>query len=526
MLLSLIVFLLALIALLWSAPGLDFYLGSPDHGYQLSLGHQIVLGKFPFVDFFFHYGPLTAYTSCLNFVPYGSLVFETIICATGYALAIMLVFYLTRCYTSTFSGCVAGLIGFLLLARFYKWYYWLFPLLALFVFSQVLNSKKSKQMWWMLAAGIFDGLAALYRLDLGLACASFHLICFAGLAAIPMQFLSVRHLLLFCVTALAPICVWLILLGTQGGYDGISDFFGASLTGAKGAVEGMSVPLPHWNPNDPLTTESQSALLYILTILTYVTGIITGFLGMRGSAQKNGNQSKFLMAASILGLALFPQALHRADFGHLQQVLPPAIITAGICVSKVWNGSLSTEFDRLNCFVRRLVAVTYLGLIILVLFGMRNVLPVDLASWNSNPLPRYRQLAKGIDVNLSSPLTKLVAEIRKTSTPDDCILVAGNAPQLYFLANRRVAGIFTFYVPGVFSDKHWNMRDIEIMKAHSPLLVIAPKNFMTDLPKADFKEYRPDVYAYVRKYYPRIVYDDGSSWMILAAQHSDFDPKH
>ncbi|MEM8805939.1 MAG: NAD-dependent epimerase/dehydratase family protein, partial [Cyanobacteria bacterium P01_G01_bin.38] len=36
-------------------PTLESFLENADHGYQLSMGKQVLLGKFPFVDFFFHY---------------------------------------------------------------------------------------------------------------------------------------------------------------------------------------------------------------------------------------------------------------------------------------------------------------------------------------------------------------------------------------------------------------------------------------------------------------------------------------
>ena len=49
------VFLFALIVLLVRAPGVDRYLVSPDHGYQLSLGQMTLAeGRWPFVDYFYH----------------------------------------------------------------------------------------------------------------------------------------------------------------------------------------------------------------------------------------------------------------------------------------------------------------------------------------------------------------------------------------------------------------------------------------------------------------------------------------
>ena len=80
-----IVFGLVLLVLLWRAPSLGFLLANPDHGYQLSLGRQILLGAFPYVDLMFHYGPLVAFTSAFNLGFLGGVMGETLVCALGYA---------------------------------------------------------------------------------------------------------------------------------------------------------------------------------------------------------------------------------------------------------------------------------------------------------------------------------------------------------------------------------------------------------------------------------------------------------
>jgi hypothetical protein len=139
---DLVLVAVVMLCLLWRAPGLEFYYHSPDHGYQLSLGRQITLGKFPFVDMFFHYGPLTALTSAIGIWLSGSLLGETLICVIGYTAALFLVFALVRAHASTTTGLCATIFSFLMMSRFYKWYYWLFPLLSLYIFHRALVSKK------------------------------------------------------------------------------------------------------------------------------------------------------------------------------------------------------------------------------------------------------------------------------------------------------------------------------------------------------------------------------------------------
>lgn len=60
------VFLGFLVLLLMKAPGPGFYMGSRDHGSQLCIGTQVLLGKVPGIDLPIAYGPMVMYTSALD----------------------------------------------------------------------------------------------------------------------------------------------------------------------------------------------------------------------------------------------------------------------------------------------------------------------------------------------------------------------------------------------------------------------------------------------------------------------------
>ena len=123
--------------LLWLSPDLSFYLSDSSHGLQIAAGKMILLGYIPFKDILFGYGPLVAYTSAFGELFSNSLIGETLICSLGYAASLYLIYFLVSRQSSKTLGLFASIIGFLLLARFYKWYYWLFPLLALFCIYQL-----------------------------------------------------------------------------------------------------------------------------------------------------------------------------------------------------------------------------------------------------------------------------------------------------------------------------------------------------------------------------------------------------
>ena len=126
--LSWTVFLGFLAVFLMKAPGLDYYLTSRDHGYQLCVGTQILMDKVPGIDVIMAYGPMAMYASALGLWVCDSLIGETILCATGYAICLFLIYRLVAAHSSKKMGLAAAGVGFLVQARFYKWYVWLIPL--------------------------------------------------------------------------------------------------------------------------------------------------------------------------------------------------------------------------------------------------------------------------------------------------------------------------------------------------------------------------------------------------------------
>ncbi len=161
------VFLGFLVVFLGKAPGLGSYLTSQDHAYQLSIGTQVLLGRVPGVDVIIAYGPLVMYTSAFGLWLTHSLIGETILCATGYAFSLFLIYHLVSRYASTRVGLVAAGFGFLLQARFYKWYVWLIPLVILFVWDRYLNCPARGRWRWVVAGGFLLGICWLYRPDFG-----------------------------------------------------------------------------------------------------------------------------------------------------------------------------------------------------------------------------------------------------------------------------------------------------------------------------------------------------------------------
>ena len=155
------------VLLLWLAPPLSSYLINSDHGYQLSLGALIGRGAFPYVDLVFHYGPMVAWSSALALWGSGSLLGETVLCAVGYAAAIGCLGGVARARLGRVAGWLVPLVAVLFLARFYKWYFWLFPAVTLVLLHRYM-ADESAEDGGLIAGGVSAGLCALFRFDLGI----------------------------------------------------------------------------------------------------------------------------------------------------------------------------------------------------------------------------------------------------------------------------------------------------------------------------------------------------------------------
>ena len=470
------------------------------------MGREITLGKFPFVDFFCHYGPLTAFTSGVGIWVWDSLVPETVICATGYAVAIFLIYWLTRVYVSNLAGFLTALLGVLLLARFYKWYYWLFPMLSLYCFHRALKAREHDLPACFFWAGILDGVAGLYRLDLGLACACFHLICFSRLPSTKCKsWKPSRILWLFILGAGIPLFVWLSIICLKTGLGGIRDYFVSSVTGAAGAAWELGLPMPVFDLTEPLSASSGTATGFVVLAITYILGIWQGCSSIVRGTQAQVERAKFALGASILGLGIMPQALYRPDAHHLLQVLPPALIVGGISLSSLWQHRIPSHERLLARLLPRTLAITYLMFAALGVLALRSYGGVDQASWHSLPFQRYQELAEGLTRHHGHVLDTLVSTIRERTNTDDCVLVAGNMPQVYFFAKRPAGGLLTFYVPGILTDVEWRIRDLQLIEKNQPTLLVAPIDFFSLEERDWFHRSRPELYKFLRNRYTDVI---------------------
>jgi len=501
--LSLIFFLGPLAYLLFRAPSVGSYLYNSDHGYQLALGRQLLLGKLPFKELFFHYGPLSAYTSLAGIKMWDSPLSETIICCLGYALALFCLGAVLRHRASAATALIGVAGGLLLLARFHKWYYWLFPLLCLYLLDRAQLGKRSRLLSVLL--GISIGVAGLYRLDLGVACLTAGVIgqILMNLACNRGKFADLPFLVAGSFVSAA---IWFLCLVAQSGWPAIYEYCAFFVAGVRTECIHQSMP-----PSPVL------ACVLLASGLAYCFSL--GYALWKTARLSDAGEREAVMmcgVAAVFGLCLFPQALHRCGTGYLLQVLPPAILTAGILVAHL-AGSTSPSSRASGRPVSPFGLAAY-ALLLLSLSGLLHG-GADLAPSDNHLRARYRDLAIGVSVNVFDPVQQVIAKAEAMTSPLDSVLILpqGNLhpTQLYYLINRPMAGLMAMYLNGLFSEDDWRLRNFNAIKLHPPTIVIGGEDLLGPPLAARWPKFYPEMYAFVRENYPKIAYRKGG-WVILS----------
>jgi len=494
---TMLCFLLVLVALLWTSPGVDFYLASPDHGYQLALATLVLQGAQPFVDVMFHYGPLVAGVSAVAQSVAPGLIGETVVCAAGYSAAIALLFSMASRRLSIGAGWAIALVGFLTLARFYKWYYWLLPVAVLYCLDRRLDSARPRR--WDLLAGAVAGIAALFRLDLGLACVAFYVTALAtGLASGSGPRQRARWVLSFLAFWAIPMALWLAQLTYVGGLAAIGDYFFGSIGSARGAVAHWSLPFPR--PTSLVSEESAHLVMLLLMPAVYLCAVYAGARQWRSGL--GGATARLLSAAGLMGLAIFPQACHRIHPLYVLQVIAPFLLAAPLLASAAWREARwARSFVCAGCVLLLLAAP-----------GFSSAARFDNVSLFSNPVPRFRDLSLGLAASQRSEAL-IVREIQQRTESEDRILVLPLSPQIVHFADRPISGLIPAYARGIFDSDEWRRRNLERVRAEPPRFIVARPAFFRGA--AGFRQTQPELQSYLEERYTKIVYR-AERWMLIS----------
>ena len=492
-----------------SAPSLDYYLWNVDGTAHSLLGHQVVHGKFPFVDIFSGAGPLASLIPALGFLISPTLVPQLLICSFGYALSIFLISLLVYrlsllpIYGKTIIAFIALLCAYLILAKFYKWHYWLFPLL---VMVTGLHYFKTRQLKWIGLMGLTSGTAWLFRIDLGVACmaasvATHLMVAIGSKAFYPVKMQSA---LLFGGFAI-PVGIWLIVLGVLGGFANIGLYFLAYVDAVSGVLSLMALPFPRFSLASPFSEESSHFLALLLVPSTYVFGLWVAWTGMRKQNDTSEWVYPMLAFVALMGIALLPQALHRKSVPHLLQIIPPFLVIVSMLVPLLWKGKMfSRPATKKRLVLSRVLLTCFVLLIAQIGFGVNRFFAIEYESPGLSSYSRYVDLAQGASAGSRQyNIAEIARTIQKLSGPDDSILIVPHrAKHIYYWADRRMSGITTVY-SGFYSQPRWKDKILHSVEQDPPRLIVVDESYFSSSDENVFRTYYPELYEYTSTRYTK-----------------------
>jgi hypothetical protein len=457
-----------------TAPTRDSYLNNYDHGYQLGVGVQLLHGKLPGIDILTHYGPMVFYSSAAWYWLSGSLLGETIACASAYALCLTIIYALLARHVSKLAGLSGASAAYLLEARFYKWYIWLFPLGTIWLLDQVSRAAPTARRRMIAATGLWVGLGWLYRWDVGttgaLACL-LYLYLTRGELSFTVRVPWREWLVLGLACSVLPLA-WFAYLLFERGPAGPLFFVKASLKGAVNLSKAMALPLPSFNPADPLSPASIIVLAYGLVIATY---LICGLIGLSAVWRGSGSpRSRLLLAVALVGLSTFHQGYFRKGAFHLLQVIPPVLIGSCVLVSILYERVANSNGTGLRTRAVRFLGAAFLLGSAIAALGLVPSGRVDLSPFQAWPRQRLFELAHPLDAGAgaNAPLLTALREVRAATDRDDPILVFPVDSQYLAFLNRPVSGRLTVFVPGFFDSGIEVEKNLEAIRKSMPKAVI------------------------------------------------------
>jgi hypothetical protein len=465
-----------------TAPTRDSYLHNYDHGYQLGIGVQLLHGKLPGVDILTHYGPMVFYSSAVWYRLSGSLLGETIACAVAYALCLTIIYAILARHVSRIAGLLGASAAFLLEARFYKWYIWLFPLVTLWLLDRVSASNPDARRRRIATTGLWVGLGWLFRWDVGttgaVACLIYLFLTRTNLKSgirVPW-----RDWAALGIPFLVPPLAWFLYLLFERGPAAPRFFLWASLKGAVNLSRAMALPLPSFNAADPLSPASTVVLAYGMVIATYLACGILGLLAEWSG--RTSPRSRLLLAVALVGLSTFHQAVHRKGAFHLLQIIPPAIV--GFCVlASVLYDQVARAPSGLRSRAVRFLGFAFLVPGVIAGLGLVPFGRVDLSSFRAWPRQRLRELAHPLNAGpgRDAPLLSVLRKVRALTDRNDPILVFPVDSQYLAFLDRPVSGRLTVFVPGFFDSGVEAERNLEAIRESMPeVVIVAPLSGRAD----------------------------------------------
>jgi hypothetical protein len=472
-----------------------------DEGWPLYAASRLHAGGTLYNDVFFVFPPghvLSAWVAYLLDPP-GLIASRIIYSGFNTALCIAMYFLGRRLMAPSYAFVAALLICLHSphshVSHFMFGYrYLIFAALALLAFSRWLEGKRRR---WMVAAGILTGVSLCFRFTPAVAVA-------AGMGA---GFLAARRdlrdwpadglaFLGGAMAACTPVAVW--LLWTVGPATAWSEIFVRPLE----MIRLQSLPMPplHWPGSGQRAeiTSAFEALEFRLVPLLYISYLLTCALAWLRGPSTAALRRPLVVAVVLWGAVYFLRTLGRADFGHLDSAMPPALLLTGFALDR-FEALLRSRWPAIRA--RSVAIATALVVLATSIFAQRaDLWLLGLAGTDVPMLAADRRTHRGGRGAGAAFDHTAMATLRLTK-PDDVILDASSIPLLSALTGRMGPGGADVIMPGTFRNEDEERAFIERLERSQPALVIVSIHDFDDLEARGLDRDAPLLSSWIRERY-------------------------
>ena len=432
-------YLAALVAACWVVavtPDSSHFVTDPDGGLFIQAAYDWRwAGHLPQVDVYSSYGPLSYLPRVVTQSVLGErLIAEVILAALAYGAAYGLFYGVCRDLSGSWRVAWALLaVALICLPRYYKWPVVLIPALTGCTALRLLSDRLTGST--AAAAGATLGVAWLFRHD--------YMAYSAAIVALAWTLRRrrepvIRGLLPYFALGLAAVAgPWLIVLALR---------------------RGLWHPLLHWSSVD-------------VTALFAATYALPALVGVHSMTRATAARSEREMAWIALSLAVvfLPQSMHRADPGHLLQVLPGCLMGAAVLAR------------------RRRLTMAAASLLTVVVGSAYSLGAITRPGTGSEGLATT--LAAAVSTATGLPASSAAASQVPSGALDflrACVPHGGKvavypfAPQLAWLSGHVHAAPFLVLVPGYFDDDASQRQASERLRRDEVAVVLWDETFAFD----------------------------------------------
>ena len=449
----------ALVAACWIVavtPDISYFVLDPDGGLFIQAAHDWRrAGHVPQVDVYSSYGPLSYVPRVITQAVIGDrLLAEVVLAALAYGVAYGLFYSVCRDLSGS-SRIAWGLIAVALvcLPRYYKWPVVLIPSLTGWMALRLVSARMAGTT--AAAAGATLGLAWLFRHDyLAYSAAVLGLAWVLRGRRDPVLRRFLPHVAAGFAIVAGP---WLIVLALRRGlWSYVIELAGVTGTHAVGL--GLPHPLFHWSSPE-LTALFAAA--YGLPVLASVHSLTT--------ARAASRERESAWIAVSVAVVFLPQSMHRADPGHLLQVLPGCLMGAAVLAR------------------RRRLALPAAGLLTVVVGSAASLGAITWPGAGSEGLattlaatasPASRLAPSGA----AAPHVpwEVLGFLRDCVPRGSKVAIYPFAPQLAWLSGHVHGRPFLVLVPGYFDDELSERRASERLRRDNVVVVLWDEAFAFD----------------------------------------------